>query len=163
MAGATPGRREQQKAAREQRILRAAEELFARRGYAGATMEGVARRARLAVGTIYNYFPSKPEIVLALLRRETADTLAAGQALVDEPAPDACQAVAALWASQAAIYQRYGYAAASQMLRYQIDTVDLQLLKAPPDHLSVSREPVGSAFDALKDCYRQYVAVPKPT
>lgn len=90
------GRRARQKAARERRILRAAEQLFARRGYAGTTMEDIARRARLAVGTIYNYFPSKPELVLALLRRETGETLAAGEAIRKDPPADPQAAVQAL-------------------------------------------------------------------
>ena len=37
---------------------------------------------------------------------------------------EAGQAVAALWASQAAIYQRYSYSLASLQRSYQIDTVD---------------------------------------
>lgn len=76
------GLRERQKAEREGRILRAAEYLFGRRSYAETGMEDVARRARVAVGTIYNYFPSKADLVLALLRRETGDTLAAGEAVL---------------------------------------------------------------------------------
>jgi AcrR family transcriptional regulator len=91
-----PGRRARQKAERERRILRAAEVLFARRGYARTGMEDIARRAHLAVGTIYNYFASKPEIVLALLRRETAATLAAGEAAIASAPEDPAEAVSAL-------------------------------------------------------------------
>jgi len=81
-----PGLRERQKAERHDRILRAAKHLFGRRGYAQTAMEDVARRARVAVGTIYNYFPSKAELVLALLRRETGETLAAGDAVLERAA-----------------------------------------------------------------------------
>jgi len=91
------GRRDRQKADRQRRILSAADELFGRRGYGRTTMEDVARRARLAVGTIYNYFPSKPELVLALLRRETGETLARGVAVVKEPPADPVAAVTALF------------------------------------------------------------------
>lgn len=82
--GARPGRppagqRERQKAAREGRILAAAEILFARHGYAETTMGAIARRVGLAVGTLYNYFPSKPELVAAILRRETRETLEAAE------------------------------------------------------------------------------------
>lgn len=96
-AARPPGRRERQKREREQRILRAAEQLFARRGYGRTTMADVARRARLAVGTIYNYFPSKPEIVLALLRREAGATLATGEAVRKAPPRDPTAAVLALF------------------------------------------------------------------
>lgn len=92
-----PGRRERQKALRERRILRAAAELFGRRGYARTTMEDVARRAKLAVGTLYNYFPSKAEIVLALLRRDTGEALAAADAVLDAPSDDPAEAIAALF------------------------------------------------------------------
>jgi AcrR family transcriptional regulator len=92
-----PGRREQQTALRERRILRAAQELFGRRGYHETAMEQVARRAGLAVGTIYNYFPSKAELVLALLRRETAATLAAGEAVLAAAPADPAAAVTALF------------------------------------------------------------------
>jgi AcrR family transcriptional regulator len=94
--GAGGGLRERQKAAREQRILRAAEALFARRGYAGTAIEDVARRAELAVGTVYNYFASKAQLALALLRRETADTLAAGDAAVASAPADPTRAVTQL-------------------------------------------------------------------
>ncbi|MDX1650237.1 MAG: helix-turn-helix domain-containing protein [Myxococcota bacterium] len=92
-----PGLRERQKRDRERRILRAAELLFARRGYARTTMAQVARRAGLAVGTIYNYFPSKAEIVLALLRRETGETLAAGEAVRKHPPADPARALLTLF------------------------------------------------------------------
>lgn len=96
-----PGLRERQKAERQDRILRAAKHLFGRRGYAQTAMEDVARRARVAVGTIYNYFPSKAELVLALLRRETGETLAAGGAVLEraasEDAPPPTASVTALF------------------------------------------------------------------
>lgn len=92
-----PGRRARQKAARQRRILRAAEQLFERRGYDGTTVEDIARRAGLAVGTIYNYFPSKPELVRALLRHETDATLAAGEAVRKTPPADPGAAVRALF------------------------------------------------------------------
>ena len=47
------------------------------------------------------------------------------------------QTVAALWASQAAIYQRYGYALGSVMRRYELDTADAVLLHAPDPDLAV--------------------------
>ncbi|MGB6090211.1 MAG: TetR/AcrR family transcriptional regulator, partial [Candidatus Binataceae bacterium] len=66
-----PGLRERQKLERERRIVRAASRLFVRPGYSSTAMEVVASKAGLAVGTIYNYFPSKPDLLLAIVRRET--------------------------------------------------------------------------------------------
>ena len=90
------GKRERQKEVRERRILRAAERLFARRGYAETSIEEVADRAGLAVGTIYNYFPSKAEMLAAILRRDADQALAAGEMIVKEPPADPSAAVASL-------------------------------------------------------------------
>jgi AcrR family transcriptional regulator len=90
------GRREQQKEARKRRILRAASQLFETRGYAATAIGDIARRAGLAVGTLYNYFPAKPEIALAIVRERTGELLSEGEALVKRPAADPAVAVAAL-------------------------------------------------------------------
>ena len=52
-------RREREKAQRERIILRAAERVFARKGFQGATIQEIAAESELAVGTIYNFFSSK--------------------------------------------------------------------------------------------------------
>jgi AcrR family transcriptional regulator len=89
------GLRDRQKQERERRILKAAERLFARKGFAGVAMEEVAGRAGLAVGTLYNYFPSKLALLLAILRRETQSLLARGQKVLDAPGRDPVAAVSA--------------------------------------------------------------------
>ncbi len=68
------------------------------------------------------------------------------------------QTVAALWASQAAIYQRYGYSLCSVQRRYEIDTVDVRLLAEPAPGYEVGRLPVADAFPVLKSLYRDFVA-----
>jgi len=90
------GRRERQKEVRRSRILRAATRLFTTRGYAATGIDDIAERARLAPGTLYNYFPSKPEIALAIVRAKTGEALAEGEALLERPEPDPVAAVAAL-------------------------------------------------------------------
>jgi predicted acetyltransferase len=71
---------------------------------------------------------------------------------------DAGQSVAALWASQAAIYQRYGYAAASAQISYQIDSVDLNLLEPASDEMRVMRGPLTDIMADIKTAYRSFVA-----
>jgi predicted acetyltransferase len=71
---------------------------------------------------------------------------------------EAGQSVAALWASQAAIYQRYGYTAATAQISYQIDSVDLQLLTPADDSLRVSRGSVSELMDDIKSLYRTFIA-----
>lgn len=66
-----PGRRDVRAwTARTERILdRAADSVLAN-GYAGTTIEGVARAASVAKGTIYLHFPSRDALFAAVLRRE---------------------------------------------------------------------------------------------
>lgn len=90
-------RRERQKRDRERRILGAASGLFGTRGYADTGMEQIATAADLAVGTLYNYFPSKAQLLLAIVRQETRDLLAAGRRVLDDPPSDPIEAVAALF------------------------------------------------------------------
>ena len=90
-----PGLRDRQKHERESRIAKAAEKLFARKGYADVAMEDVAARAGLAVGTIYNYFPSKSALLLAIVRRGTESLLVRGRKILDDPPRDAVAAACA--------------------------------------------------------------------
>ncbi len=89
------GLRGRQKQERERRIVKAAKRLFASKGYAEVPMETVAARAGLAVGTIYNYFPSKSALLLAIVRSETKSLLARGRKILDEPPRDPVAAVSA--------------------------------------------------------------------
>ena len=71
MAGAEQGRRlsrrEREQLAHKQEILEAAERVFARHGFHGATMEQIAREADFAVGTLYNFFKSKEDLYHAVV------------------------------------------------------------------------------------------------
>lgn len=51
-------------------ILTAAREVFAREGHAGLTMRMVAEETGIAAGNISYYFPSKRELLEAMLREE---------------------------------------------------------------------------------------------
>jgi AcrR family transcriptional regulator len=89
------GLRDRQKQERERRIVQAAAKLFATKGYAEVAMEDVAARASLAVGTIYNYFPSKSALLLAIVRRETESLLTRGRKILDDPPRDPVAAATA--------------------------------------------------------------------
>ena len=90
------GRRERQKQDRERRILAAARRLFDRKGYDGTSMENVAARAGLAVGTLYNYFPSKDELLFAISRADTEPLLRIGEAILADLPDDPAEAIGAL-------------------------------------------------------------------
>jgi AcrR family transcriptional regulator len=88
--------RERQKAGRRLAILDAASHLFRRNGFAATSMEQVAARAMLSVGTVYNYFRSKGDLLLALVALDGAEVRAAGARLVEQPPADAKRAVLTL-------------------------------------------------------------------
>jgi TetR/AcrR family transcriptional regulator, fatty acid metabolism regulator protein len=56
-------------AARRKQILDAATQVFAEKGFHRATVKEIARVAGIADGTIYTYFASKDEVLLAVLDR----------------------------------------------------------------------------------------------
>jgi AcrR family transcriptional regulator len=64
---ADPGRREQNKNANRDAILRAARSVFLELGYEAVTIRDVIRRTGLACGTFYNYFPDKETLFRTLL------------------------------------------------------------------------------------------------
>jgi AcrR family transcriptional regulator len=55
-------------AERRQQILDAALDVFTRQGFASATTAEIARTAGVAEGTIYNYFPSKRELFVDVIK-----------------------------------------------------------------------------------------------
>lgn len=69
------------KTATRQRILEAAQRLFAAQGFEAATTRDIARAAAIAVGTLFNYFPTKESIAECLVNdacAQAAERFAAG-------------------------------------------------------------------------------------
>ncbi len=71
------GTRARQKAAVRQRIVAAALSLFQSKGFDQTTTRQVARKARLAEGTIFNYFETKEDIALHFFELEVDHAIAA--------------------------------------------------------------------------------------
>jgi AcrR family transcriptional regulator len=61
------GRRARNQAVRRKRVIDAAVELAADGGYEAVQMRDVADRAEVALGTLYRYFPSKDQLLVAAL------------------------------------------------------------------------------------------------
>lgn len=59
-------RKQREVAQREQKILDAARPMVLREGYHGLSMDRIAEKIEYSKGTIYNHFPCKEEIILAL-------------------------------------------------------------------------------------------------
>jgi len=80
-------------------ILAAAARVFARAGYAATTTNHVAAKAGVSIGSLYEYFPSKDAILVALVERhldEAERELAAVLAALDRDARTLEQAIALL-------------------------------------------------------------------
>ena len=67
--------REMREASRR-RILEAALRLFAAHGYAGTSIRMIAESAGISVGLLYNYFPSKADLLHALFEESMRDVQA---------------------------------------------------------------------------------------
>ena len=61
-AGPYAGRKARERAWRRADVVSAARRLFARKGYQRSTMVEIATRSELALGTLYQLFPSKEAI-----------------------------------------------------------------------------------------------------
>lgn len=71
---ASPRRRAVQTRSREtvERVLASAAELIAERGPDAVTMTEIAHRAKVVIGSLYQYFPDKAGVMAALFERHSA-------------------------------------------------------------------------------------------
>jgi len=87
------GLRERQRADRHRRILEAAAALFRQSGYEGAKIEAIAAEAEVSVGTIYNYYRNKGDILVAIVSMEVNEVLNAGRGVVGTPPKNVADAI----------------------------------------------------------------------
>lgn len=97
-AGATRADRRRERTRR--RLLEAGRVLIAERGVAGLRIQEITERADVALGSFYNHFPTKDDLVEAVVGESMA-TLAA--ATIEKAAPDADPAEIVVTASLAII------------------------------------------------------------
>ncbi len=71
---------------------------------------------------------------------------------------DKGQAVTTLWASQAAIYQRYQFAMAGVRRNYLVDTVDIGFFDGNMGSCTVAGSDLDEGFDTLKTVYDEFIA-----
>lgn len=62
----TPGRRERKKQQTREKIASVAMELFLERGFEQVTVTEVAEAADVSINTVYNYFPTKEDLIFGL-------------------------------------------------------------------------------------------------
>lgn len=73
-------------------ILAAAARIFVSLGYAGATTNHIAARAGVSVGSLYEYFPNKDAMLVALLERHVSEA----EELLERTAAEVAQSHLAL-------------------------------------------------------------------
>src|SRR5437762_11721133 len=71
------GRRARNKETTKSRIVAAALALFQVKGFDATTTKAIARKARVAEGTVFNYFPMKEDIALHFFEQEVEHAMAA--------------------------------------------------------------------------------------
>ncbi len=96
MATTLSERRQLDRQARRRKIQRVARRIFSERGFAGTTIEEIARRAGLSVGAIYLYFKSKEDLYVSLLQ-DSLDQLAVELEHILVPPGDARAQLRAAW------------------------------------------------------------------
>lgn len=89
MPRVTPATKARLGEARRTQILEAASRVFARKGFDGATISDVARAAKLAEGSIYNYFRSKEELLIHITQHLVRPALV--PLLTSPPAPESVE------------------------------------------------------------------------
>jgi len=100
--GRPPGSNSQ---ATRERILHAAWECFARKGYAGTTNRDIADRAKITSAAIYQYFDSKTDLYVAAVRTAQRELLPDLKTAIQD-APTARAALCGLAQIYATVHQR---------------------------------------------------------
>jgi AcrR family transcriptional regulator len=87
------GLRLRNKEDRNRRILENAATQFRDAGYDDVKIEAIAAAADVSVGTIYNYYKNKGDILVSIVSMEVGDVLALGEKILAQPPKDAVQAI----------------------------------------------------------------------
>ncbi|HML13706.1 MAG TPA: TetR/AcrR family transcriptional regulator [Xanthobacteraceae bacterium] len=119
-------------AERREAILAAASVLAAEGGMAAVQIAPVAARAGIAAGTVYRYFPSKVELVAAVMAAVSERELAALRAAADAaPGPlSALAAAVTTFAARALRRRRLAWAALAEPVDGEIDAMRLAYRRA---------------------------------
>ena len=176
------GLRERQKAGRRRDILAAASQLFRKNGFADTSVEAIAALAEVGTGTVYNYFSSKGDLLMALVALDGEQVRAKGRRYIAGVEGDAAAALFGLlsmyvdhslihltkelWrnAVATALTQAdspfgIGYAENDRLLAAQVGELVAALQKAGKIRADIDAEAAGSAlFILVNGLFMQFVA-----
>jgi AcrR family transcriptional regulator len=118
-------------AARHDAIVAAARALAAGSGMAAVQIAPVAERAGIAAGTVYRYFPSKTELVAALVGALSEREIAAMRRAADAaPGPlSALAAAIATFAARALAHRKLAWALIAEPVDAELDGLRLAFRK----------------------------------
>ncbi|HEU4630657.1 MAG TPA: TetR/AcrR family transcriptional regulator [Gemmatimonadaceae bacterium] len=122
MSPRTTAQFEALRAEARERLERAALVVFARAGYARATVRDVAREAGVAQGLLYNYYRGKNDLLAAVFRRCMAD-VEASFAAADADAPPAERLARLVRAAFATVREHLPFWQLVYGVRHQPDVV----------------------------------------
>ena len=91
-------------------ILRAALQLFAKKGFYATTTKAVARKAGIAEGTVFNYFPTKEDLALYFFEEEQNAVIAwyrGDQQVKNAPLPEKLFAIVQHFLDRLAPYEEF--------------------------------------------------------
>ncbi len=154
----TPERRKQQT---RDHLLAAAAQVFAERGFNGATLDEVATVAGFTKGAVYSNFKNKEDLFLALFRARYEQETAALRATLDAsdvPSKARLSDFVALFRDQThtagnnfgLLYQEFWlYAARNPAVRVQFTQIDDEAVAALAELLAAERQHLG--IEALQD------------
>jgi len=119
-------------AARHAAIIAAARQAASEGGMAAVQIAPVARRAGIAAGTVYRYFPGKTDLVAALLEEISESEMAALRRAADvAPGPlSALSAAIMTFATRALRNRRLAFAATAEPVDAELDATRRAFRKA---------------------------------
>jgi len=126
-----------------ERVIAAAGELFAARGFHGTTMRDIAQRARVNLAAAHYHFGAKETLYLDVLRAQFAELMAEFE-----------QRGARLSAGTA----RRGRSALRELLRHRVEAMLALLLGPPPGlHGTLMMREMSDPSAALPDIVEQFI------
>jgi AcrR family transcriptional regulator len=127
-------------------VLEAAAQVFERHGYAAGTTNRIAERAGVSIGSLYQYFPNKDAILVALVRRHLAESTAVLEphlkrlergASFDELLPDVVDAMVAMHALAPGLHRvLFEETQLPPALRAELDGLEDRLVDLTADALA---------------------------
>ena len=123
---------ERKLAARHEAILKAARALASEGGIGAVQIAPVASRAGIAAGTVYRYFPSKTELVAALVAAQShAEIAALAKAADAAPGPlSALAAVLTTFGARVLVDRRLAFALIAEPVERDLDEIRVGYRKA---------------------------------